>query len=56
MEYEVVWRIDVDGKSVKQAAQEALRVQRDVGSTAVVFEVTAKGRKPAKTVLVDLDK
>lgn len=56
MDYEVVWRIEIDAKSAKQAAQEALRIQRDGGSTATVFEVTPKTGNNRKMSLIDLDK
>ncbi len=53
MEYEVVWKIQLTANSAKQAAEEALKIHRDSGSTATVFEVTPKG---GKKVLIDLDK
>jgi hypothetical protein len=56
MDYRVVWEIDIDSKSAKQAALAALAIQRDRGSEATFFEVTAKKRKPQKTVAVDLEK
>lgn len=38
--YHVVWEIDLDAESHEEAAQEALRVHRDVSSIASVFKVT----------------
>lgn len=38
-EYHVIWEIDVDATSYRQAAKEALEVQRDPDSTATVFDV-----------------
>ena len=38
-EYEVVWRIQLDATSPREAAEKALKYQRDRGSDAVVFEV-----------------
>jgi len=38
-EYRVIWEIDIDAESPREAAQEALRVQRDRFSDAVVFVV-----------------
>ena len=37
--YRVGWIIDVYAKTQRQAAIEALRIQRDPESTAVVFDV-----------------
>lgn len=39
MEYNVTWVIDVDADTPKEAAEEALRIQRDFTSDAQVFEV-----------------
>jgi len=39
-QYHVVWEIDLDAKTPKAAALEALRIQRDPESTATVFSVT----------------
>ena len=53
MEYRVTWRIDIDADSPRDAAEQALAVQRRVDGIATVFEVTA--RKPnALTETVDL--
>jgi hypothetical protein len=38
-EYHVIWEIDVDATSYRQAAKKALQIQRDPGSTATVFDV-----------------
>jgi len=37
--YKVRWEIDVDARSHREAAREALKIQRDPGSIATVFEV-----------------
>lgn len=37
--YRVVWEIDICAGSPRQAAETALRIQRDAESTATVFEV-----------------
>jgi hypothetical protein len=46
--YRVTWTIDIDAKSPKAAAKEALRIQRDPESIATHFEVayhkTTKGK------------
>lgn len=36
-EYVVSWTIDIDAESPREAAQDALRIQRDAASTATVF-------------------
>ena len=38
--YRVTWKIDVEAKSAKEAAKQALFVQRDPVSTATIFDVT----------------
>lgn len=43
--YLVRWEIDIEADSPVEAAREALRIQRDVGSEATVFEV-ASTRNP----------
>lgn len=42
--YRVRWEIDLVAHSPKAAAQAALRIQRDAGSDAVVFEVAPHPR------------
>ena len=37
--YFVTWEIEVDAESHKDAARQALEIQRDPQSTAVVFDV-----------------
>lgn len=37
--YQVTWTIEVDARSHRSAAREALRIQRDPESIATVFEV-----------------
>lgn len=39
MMYLVRWSIDLDAETPEEAAAEALRIQRDTGSTATFFEV-----------------
>lgn len=41
----VRWEIDVDARTPKEAAQRVLRIQRDPGSIATVYEVYHKGSK-----------
>jgi hypothetical protein len=40
MEYEVIWRIQVDAETPDEAAREAFDCMRDQGSDATVMEVT----------------
>ena len=37
--YRVVWEIDIDAKTPKSAAKKALKIQRDVNSTATFFSI-----------------
>jgi len=46
----VVWEVDVDADGPREAAEEALRMQRNPESTATVFDVTNE----RETVRVDL--
>jgi len=50
--YRVVWEIDIDAKSPKEAVKQALQIQRDSGSEATYFEVT--NIKTKKTMVFDL--
>jgi hypothetical protein len=38
--YTVIWEIDIDAKTPKEAARKALTIQRDSNSTATVFSVS----------------
>lgn len=49
-EYRVMWEIDIEAESPRQAAEKALEIQREAGSEAVVFSVT----QIIRTHLVDL--
>ncbi len=40
--FRVTWEIDIDATSPREAAEMALRIQRDVDSIATVFSVTEK--------------
>ena len=53
MQYKVTWLIDVEAKNPSEAARKALKIQRDPGSIATVFEVKKPGRR-GKKVVVDL--
>ena len=55
--FRVSWEIDVDAKSPRAAAQEALRIQRDPESTATVFSVReTKSEIPLDDEVIDLSK
>jgi len=43
-EFYIVWTINVSAESPKEAAKEALRIQRDVNSIATVFDVFNEGK------------
>ena len=50
--YRVVWEIDIDAATPKDAAQEALETMREHGHTATVFTVTDSHGKKTE---IDLD-
>jgi len=56
MLYHVTWVIDVEAKSPKAAAKEALRIQKDPESIATVFEVAyhkkTRGKAKARETYV----
>ncbi len=39
MKFRVTWEIDIDPESPRQAAEQALRIQRDPESIATVFGI-----------------
>lgn len=43
--YRVVWEIDIDAKSPKDAAKEALRIQRDKTDATCFSVYNSKGRR-----------
>jgi hypothetical protein len=47
----VIWEIDVDAEDPREAAEQALAIQRNAQSTATVFDVTDER---GQTVRVDL--
>lgn len=49
-QYTVTWEIDIDANTPEEAAREALKIQRDTGSEATVFEVTDTSSEQTKTV------
>lgn len=52
MTYKIIWEIEVDADNPRKAAEEALKIQRDVFSTATVFQVT---NMDGNTEMVDLE-
>lgn len=38
-EYRVTWEMNLYASSAREAAKEALKIQRDLGSLAVVFDI-----------------
>lgn len=50
--YHVVWEIDVNAQSPREAAKEAQAIQQDKDSTATIFDVSEEGSD--KTVRIDL--
>lgn len=48
----VVWEIDVEADTPEEAARQALAIQRDLQSTATVFDVTDAA---GNTVQIDLE-
>lgn len=52
-EYRVTWTVDITADSPRDAARQALEMQRDAESTATVFEVSERGADGAP-VSVDL--
>jgi len=55
--FRVVWEIDVDARSPRAAAQEALCIQRDPESIALVFSVReTKSEIPLDDEVIDLSK
>jgi hypothetical protein len=53
--YRVVWEIDIEAESHREAAEEALAIQRDPQSIATVFSVTATGNRcgPSSPLCID---
>jgi hypothetical protein len=54
-EYTALWQIDLTAPSPRAAAEQALKVQRDPGSDALVFDVTADGAPPVRVDLADTE-
>ena len=50
--YRVIWSIDIEAGSPREAAREAQRIQRDPNSTANVFDVIPSDED---SVVIDLD-
>lgn len=50
MLYNVIWEIDIDASSAKEAAEKALEIQRDPESIAMVFQIKSSAMKEPKIV------
>ncbi len=50
MLYRVKWEVDVDAKSPRDAAKQALRMQRDPESWATVFDVSRHDKYSRKCI------
>lgn len=53
-EFQVSWEIEVMAYSAMEAAEKALKIQRDPESLATVFSVKVSGQENAETVDVQL--
>lgn len=51
MEYHVMWEIEVEADSPREAAEEARAIQRDPKSTATVYEVRRVDDAAVPTVI-----
>jgi len=51
-DYRVTWEIDIEADSPREAAEQALKIQRRPGSSAVVFDCHTEGQEPVR---IDLD-
>ena len=51
MDYRVVWEIDIEAESFKEAAEIAREIQRDPESLATYFTITAEDGKSEKIEL-----
>lgn len=51
--YRVMWEIDIEAETKREAAEEALRIQRDPDSIATVFMVRDRVM-PYETIAIDL--
>jgi len=51
--YFLRWEIDIHAETAREAAEEALKIQRDPGSTATVFEVI--DTETGDTTTIDLE-
>lgn len=52
-DYHIVWEIDISAHSPKEAAEEALKVQRDPFSMETVFDVWEEGGKQHRIDLLE---
>lgn len=53
--YSVSWSIDIQAKNHREAAEKALAIQRDINSTATIFDVASPRGTPMQIDLQDDD-
>ena len=53
-DFRVAWEIDVEAETPRQAAEEALKIQRDPDSVATVFEVFGPNYNPPSPCNVEV--
>ncbi len=51
-QFKIEWTIDIDADTPREAAEKALEIQRRVGSSAVVFNLTDENGEQGR---IDLD-
>lgn len=59
MKYRVIWMIDIEASNPKEAAEEALKIQKNVDSKALTFDVYIPPKYPEvepRMVTIDLNK
>jgi hypothetical protein len=52
--HRVIWEIDIDVDSPREAAEKALEIQRDVNSTATCFTVVSMSNNDFSIDYIDL--
>lgn len=53
--HRVIWEIDIDADSPREAAEKALEIQRDVNSTATHFTVVTMQSDDFNVDYIDFD-
>jgi len=52
-QYLVTWKINIFAKNPKDAAMQALKIQRDIDSIALIFDIKDENNKTVKIDLWD---